>query len=485
MTEFAYHGQPPAPRPAPTPRLRAWLITAACLGVALIALAVGGYALLPHNDCIAPGVAVNGTALGGQTRADARAAVASLLARETARTITLSAASARREVTLAALGVRADVDDTVNRAFAIGRQGNIVCRLTQALAARRRGMAVAPAFTLEQDVAKRVLADMAHAIDRPSTNATARWDAGARKVVIDPGITGGKLNLEKSLELLLENTVGKLAAGQPVPEELALPYDARQPRITAEMLAPVDTLLASFTTSYAGSSRNRASNVEVAARAIDGTILMPGEEFSYNKIVGPRSSENGYRLAPVIIGGQSQPGIGGGVCQVSTTVYNAALLANLKIVKRSHHSHPVAYVPAGRDATVVYGAIDLKFRNTTDAPIVIESQTAGRNLTVRILGKGPAPVVRIERSGISRLSGRSIIKKDPKLPAGTRVVEQKGSGGLAVTVTRVVGEGDAAVREVISRDRYIGEPTIVRVGTGAGAPTNASGTATVSSMTGG
>ena len=482
MTEFSYNGQPPAPGSAPTKRPRALLISLICLGVVLLALTVGSYALLPRNDRIVSGVTVNGTALGGRTRADARAAVEASLARETEQAITLSAASARREVTLAALGVRADVDDTVNRAYGIGRQGNIISRLTQALTARRHGMAVAPAFTLDQDAAKRLLADIAHVIDRPSTIATAHWDADAKQVIVDPGITGGKLNLEKSLDLITESTVGKLAADEPVLSKLSLPYEANLPRVTAEMLAPVDTLLGTFTTSYASSSRNRASNVEVAARAIDGTILMPGEEFSYNKIVGPRSSENGYRLAPVIVSGQLQPGIGGGVCQVSTTVYNAALLSNLKIVKRSHHSHPVPYVPAGRDATVVYGAIDLKFRNTTDAPIVIEAETGGRKLTVRILGKGPAPAVSIERSGISRLGGRSITKKDPKLPAGTRVVEQGGGGGLAVTVTRVVGEGDAAVREVISRDRYIGEPRIVRVGTGAGAPANASGTATVSSM---
>ncbi|MHB0935786.1 MAG: VanW family protein [Armatimonadota bacterium] len=483
MTDFSDSGHTPSPGSA-RKRSRALIGTLICLGLVLAALGAGSYFLLPHNDRMLTGVSVNGKALGGQTRAEAQAAVEASLARETERQVTLTAASEQRAITLAALGIRPDVDGTIDRAYGVGRQGSIFSRLAQAMQARRDSVPVPPAYTLDQDAVKRTLVDIAHVIDRPSTNATAKWDAGAKKVVIDPGITGGKLNIDQSLELITVSTVGKLATGEAVPEELALPYDANQPRVTAEMLAPVDTLLSTFTTSYGTSSRNRAINVETAAASINGTILMPGEEFSYNKVVGPRDAQNGFRIAPVIVNGQLEPGMGGGVCQVSTTAYNAALLANLKITARSHHSHPVAYVPSGRDATVVYGVIDLKFRNSTDAPIVIETQTGGRRLTVRILGKGPAPVVSIERSGISRLGGRSITKKDPKLPAGTRVVEQRGGGGLAVTVTRVVGEGDDAVREVVSRDRYIGEPRVVRVGTGARAA-NASGSATTSSMAGG
>jgi len=457
------------------------MITVIGLGIVLAALAFGSYALLPHNDRIVPGVSVNGVALGGLSQADARAAVESSLTGETERKITLTAAAEQRDITLAALGVRADVDDTVNRAYGIGRQGSIGCRVTQALTARKHGMAVAPAFTLDQDAVKRTLVDIAHVINRPSTNATAQWDTGAKKVVVHPGISGGKLNIDESLNLITQSTVGKLVAGEPAPAELALPYEANQPRVTAEMLAPVDTLLSTFTTSYGSSSSNRAGNVETAAAAINGAIIMPREEFSYNKVVGPRDAKSGYQIAPVIINGQLEPGMGGGVCQVSTTVYNAALFANLQIVARQHHSHPVPYVPSGRDATVSYGSLDLKFRNSTDAPIVIETHTGGRRLTVNILGKGPAPVVSLERSGISSLPGRSTTVKDPKLPAGTRVVK-RGTGGLAVTLTRVVGEGAAAVREVISHDRYIGTPSVIRIGTGA--PANASGSATASSMAG-
>lgn len=464
-------------------RSRAGIVLLAALGVIVLALAVGGYLLLPHGESILTGVSSSGVALGGLTREEARAALDGPFTRLAGQPITLVAASERREMTLSELGVQPDAEDTVSRAYNVGRQDSIICRLTQAIAVRRQGMAVAPAFTLDQATATGVLDELARAIDRPSTNASAKWEESAKRVVIDPGVSGGKLNIDAALDLLTANTVGRLVAGEPLPSELTLPYDANTPRVTAEMLAPIDTLLSTFTTSYAGSSRNRAGNIDTAARAINGTIVMPGEEFSYNKVVGPRSAEKGFRIAPVIINGQLEPGMGGGVCQVSTTVYNAALLSNMKIVSRSHHSHPVPYVPSGRDATVVYGAIDLKFRNTTDALIVVETKTGGRRLTVRILGKGPAPVVNLERSGIARLRGRTITRKDPKRPLGTRVIEQRGTGGLAVTLTRVVDKGNAGVREVISRDRYIGTPAVIRIGTGPPA-VNATGSATVSSMNG-
>ena len=280
------------------------------------------------------------------------------------------------------------------------------------------------------------------------------------------------------MKLINGTIAAALASGTPAPAEIALPYAARQPHVTTDALAQVDTLLGSFTTAYATSTGNRITNVTTAAEAINGTILLPGETFSFNKVVGPRTADNGFRTAPVIIDGQLKPGMGGGVCQVSTTLYNAALLADLEIVARSHHSMPVHYVPPGRDATVVYGAIDFQFRNSSAAPIVIEglADTAKKTLTFRILGHGPAPVVTIERSDVASLGNKTTVKKDPTFPAGKKVVEQKGKAGVSVTVTRVVGEGPAARREVLSHDRYIGEPSVIRQGTGnsAGSATNTS-----------
>ena len=142
-------------------------------------------------------------------------------------------------------------------------------------------------------------------------------------------------------------------------------------------------LITTSTTRYQPDT-DRASNVELAAASINGTVLQPGETFSYNKVVGPRTSERGYKIAPVYINGEHSEGLGGGVCQVSSTIYAGLKYAGLKATERHEHSLPVNYLPSGYDATVAYGSLDLKFKNTFDKPIVIETKTDRGILTINI-----------------------------------------------------------------------------------------------------
>lgn len=460
-----------------TRRLR-WLAgSLVVLGFLALALMGAGFLLLPRGGGILPGVSVADTALGGMTREQAVEAISKALAGQGDQSITLVAGPERQQTTLWDIGIRPDLGATVAGALRIGRDGSILFRIMQAIIARRSGMQVAPAYTVLQGYTRQTLTNFARQINRDPVDAAAHWDDTAQQVVLSPGHAGGKLNFNAAKKLITTDLIGKLGAG-PAPDELQLPYQEKPARVTEDQLAQIDALLSSFTTSYTSSTSNRADNVATAAEAIDGTVVLPGEVFSYNKTVGPRTEDNGFKTAPEIVKGQLKPGIGGGVCQVSTTVYNAVLLANLQIVQRSHHSLPVHYVPPGRDATVSYPALDFKFRNNTNTPIVIETHTGGRKLTVRILGKGPAPQVSIERGDITSSPPSTVTRKDPGLPKGARVVD-KGKNGLSVTVTRVVGEGDSAVREELSKDHYLGEPTVVRIGTG-----NAVNSATTTSLFG-
>jgi hypothetical protein len=177
-------------RPAQAGRLRTLTILVGVLAVIVLALVIGSATLLPRNDRILQGVTMNGTPLGGKTRAEARTTVDGILARSTGQEITLQAASGQRSLTLHALGIRTDAGDVVQRAYGVGRQGNLICRLTQALRARQTSLPVAPTFTLDNNTAKDVLADFGHAIDQPPVNASARWNDAAGKVVIEPGRTG-------------------------------------------------------------------------------------------------------------------------------------------------------------------------------------------------------------------------------------------------------------------------------------------------------
>ena len=154
-------------------------------------------------------------------------------------------------------------------------------------------------------------------------------------------------------------------------DEYIIPLKVAYPNVTTSMLGieAFPDLLSEFSTKYAVSNKDRTTNLILAANKINGTVLMPGETFSYNRIVGERTIAAGYKEAPIYIEGRVENGVGGGICQIATTLYNAVLYSNLEIVERTNHQFVPSYANASRDATVVYGAIDFKFKNNRDYPI--------------------------------------------------------------------------------------------------------------------
>ncbi|MCS6776645.1 MAG: VanW family protein [Chthonomonadaceae bacterium] len=314
---------------------------------------------------------------------------------------------------------------------------------------------MAPVPLVDERRLRAVLQQIGQTVNRPPQNA--RFQVLKRAFRIQPDRSGFAMDVPASMEAVssawrdfvagigapevsptpedpdTEASAGAGSLVQPGAITVTLPGQITRAQITAESLRQINGLLAAFSTSYGGTGRSRGENIALAARKIDGTLLAPGEIFSYNRVVGPRTPGEGFRLAPVIIRDMLVPGIGGGVCQVSSTLYNAALLADLKIVQRCNHGIPVRYLPPGRDATVVYGAIDLQFQNTTGAPLYISCSARGGRITFRLYGKtNPARRVRLV-SYIARTS----------------------NGGRTATVYRLVSENGRLVRrERISSDYY-------------------------------
>lgn len=171
-------------------------------------------------------------------------------------------------------------------------------------------------------------------------------------------------------------------------DECIIPLKVLYPNITTNMIGTeaFPDLLSEFSTKYAASNKNRTTNLILAANKINGTVLMPGETFSYNKVVGERTIQAGYKEAPIYVSGRVEDGLGGGICQITTTLYNAVLYANLDIVERSNHQFVPSYAGASRDATVVYGAIDFKFKNNRDYPIKITCSVANGIANFKIFG---------------------------------------------------------------------------------------------------
>lgn len=356
-----------------------------------------------------------------------------------------------------ALGSEPDVDRMIADAFRIVEAEGFWDRVGRWFG-RREPVDVTPVWLVH---AERLAAYLRRNVEAPLKRDAkpARFvlQGGKPRVIAD--VPGLALDTKEALRSL------NAALRDPAVEEAELPLKTMLASVTAEEAAGIERQIAEFQTHYSERG-NRRRNLEVACARINGTIIKPGGVFSYNEVVGPRDAENGFKLAPVIVRGRMEPGMGGGVCQVSTTVYNAGLLAGLDVVSRTHHAFPVHYVPAGRDATVVYGAIDLKMRNSTGSPIGFIADGSNGYVRMRIYGKpNPGLSVGIERSGISSWAPTVQTVSDRSLPVGKSLVRDKGRSGHRVSVWRVFREGGRVIRrELVSRDVYRAFPRVVAVG---------------------
>ena len=227
--------------------------------------------------------------------------------------------------------------------------------------------------------------------------------------------------------------------------------------------------IATFTTRYDATNYSRTNNLEIATDKINGTVLMPGEEFSFNQVVGKRTVEEGYKDAKIYENGRVVDGLAGGICQVSSTLYNAALLSNLDIVERNNHSFVTSYLPAGRDATVVYGVKDLRFVNSRSYPIKIQGEMEAGIIRFTIYGikEEEEMEIRIYANVVDTIPMQTQTKIDNSLAPGQVVYEQKGhSGCRSVTTMKKYLDGELVFNEVISSDTYNQMTTIKRVGPG-------------------
>ena len=253
-------------------------------------------------------------------------------------------------------------------------------------------------------------------------------------------------------------------------EQYTIPLVITTPEITVDKLGEeaFPNLLGSYSTNYGASASNRGINIAIAARTINGTILLPGEVFSYNKVIGDTTPNKGYKLGGSYLNGELVESYGGGICQVSSTLYNAVLYANLDIVLRYNHSSTVGYVPASRDATVSYGGKDFKFKNSRKYPIRIKAVASNGVLKIEIYGikEEEEYEVVIESSVTGSIPFTTKYIEDNTLPQGQQVVKSNGSNGKKSVAYKVLKlNGVVVSRTLLSQDTYNPMQRIVRVGT--------------------
>ena len=281
-----------------------------------------------------------------------------------------------------------------------------------------------------------------------------------------PEVVGVDFDVEAAKAILLEDK-----------EEYVINLTITQPKVTISQIGSeaFPDKISTFTTRYDAGNTDRSTNLQIACQKINGKVILPGETFSYNKALGARTAAAGYKNGKIYEAGQVVDGIGGGICQISSTLYNTVLMANLEIVERRNHQFVTSYLPAGRDATVVYGAIDFKFKNTRQYPVRIVASAQNGIATVSIYG------IKEENEYTFNFSTKTVASipfstkyvEDDTLQAGTEKVKQKGTNGLKTEtyITKSLN-GKVISTKLLSKDTYDAMTKIILKGTKAGNATN-------------
>lgn len=408
---------------------------------------------------VAPGATVMGRPLGGLTRDGAEEALLQMARDYWDERIELRYGVRVFAVRTLHLGLSLDARATLERAWAVGRDGGLVARLAARVAVRRGETVVRPVIRVEPAVLRGGLIELAHQVDVQPINATLDQQTG----LVHPGKPGRQLVLGAAERMVRE----LIAEADPTgPLQAELPVTGLPPRVTISDLAGVERqVIGRFTTYFDSGVTGRSHNIARAAAAIDGEILHPGDTFSFNETVGPTNAERGYEEALELVKGKFVTGVGGGACQVSSTLYNSVLLSGLQVVERYNHGRVLAYVAPGRDATVDYGGLDFRFRNNTAYPLQLRATVADGAITTWFVGRGPVDEIIVQTYDHQEIKPEIGETVDESLPVGGRYVEEKGVTGLKVTVARVWTTGGVEVRrEVVSQDTYPAYPEVVKVG---------------------
>ena len=311
------------------------------------------------------------------------------------------------------------------------------------------------------DAATKYFAGVAKALDREPRNARFTLTSSG-KIRVVPSADGRALDVKATERQLLA------AATSPSARAGDLVVDTAIPKIPTEKAKGMGVvgLVGSYTTTYGGDP-NRLSNVQLVSQLLDDHLIAPGQVFSFNETTGERNADKGFLEAPVIINGELQTGIGGGVCQVSTTVFNAAFEAGLSIEERTNHALYISHYPTGRDATVNYPDLDLKFRNDTGHWIWLRTFVGAGSLTVNLYGTPVDRRVEFETTPLE-VTGPAPVEKvrDPDLYVGETFVEDSGEPSRRTSVRRIVyGPDGEVLYDTTWYSRYEAEPKIVHVGT--------------------
>jgi len=429
------------------------------VGIGLFLAVVVGFLLMGGK--VLKGVRVGGMAVGGMRVQVVHQKLAEHFEPLLTKKVILGYNKRNFSVVLGSLGIRPDYQRSAINAYQVGRRGSLWNRIQERFQVYRKGVEVPLSFAHNEqalDSFYRIL-EASFAVEPVRTVVSVNSDG---TVSYTKSKEGKAIDRDRLTRLLEEALV------RPEVDYIEIPVNVVKPWLSESDVERwgLNTVLGMYSTRFDPNSTDRVHNLKVASGAINNVILYPGQNFSFNTWVGPRLAETGYKEAPVVLYGELVPGIGGGVCQVTSTLYNAVLLANLKVITRYNHSIPITYVPMGRDATVVYDGVDFIFENNLKTPVLLVAMVEGSSVRVAVLGQKQGwKEVSLETQILEKYPYQVKEEYDPSLGAEERIKVQDGRDGFKVALYRTVTYKDGRVdKHLVNTSVYPSRPEKYKMG---------------------
>ena len=440
---------------------------------ALIAAYVGVacYTSQPDPDKICQGVTIDGMDVSGKTKDEAEKKIQSKLDSLASKSLEVDVNGKKVTATLEKLGYKCESGDVVEQALKLGKTGNIFSNYKEVrdLQLRHRNFSVA--FTYSEAKVKKFVEKTCGKKCTKAKNSQIKMKQGS--LVYTKEKQGVTLDVKKTTEKIHE-ALQKLNAEENNVIRVTAVVAVEQPKVTEETARRCKDKIGSFSTQYNAGNISRSKNVANAARLINGTVIYPGETFSVHDAISPMTEDNGYYAAPSYSNGQVVDSIGGGVCQVSTTLYNAVLRAELKVVQRSPHSMVVAYVSPSMDAAIAGDYKDLKFRNNTEVPIYIQGEAYDGTIYFNIYGeetRSSDRTVTFQSETTETMEpGADKVTYDKTKPSSYVSVTQEAHTGCKAVLWKIVTENGETKKTQVNSSTYKAEPRYVTKGAADATP---------------
>jgi len=418
-----------------------------------------------NDTTICKGVFIDQVDVSNMTEKQAKAAVEEYIQSLRKKQVAVMVDNNLVQIDLGSLNYTTDYTDAVDQALKFGKSGNLIKRYKELKDIEQGNVVLTLDYTYDKKKIKEWVEKSVSAYNIPPVNASIKRENG--RFIYTDEVVGKKVNVEQTTKAISDAISNWMR--QDILLEAVMEED--KPQYTRANVELCNTIIGSFTTDYSSSTAGRAANLDNGAKLINNLVLYPGEVFSAYKVLSPFTAENGYYLAGAYLNGQVIDSIGGGVCQVTTTLYNAVLEAELEVVERAPHSMTISYVDLSRDAAIAGTYKDFKFKNNTDAPIVIEGYTKNRKITFNIWGHETRDTVNrkvvYETKILSKTNPPAdVITEDPTKPKSYRKVTQSAHTGYKAQLIKIVYENGVEVsREVVNTSTYKAEPRYVTIGT--------------------